>query len=646
MLEDAFDIHRIVAVAKDSPETLFNYLESLGKLNIANSILCFKMTGLCVDIFGSNTIDPKYSNFLKALRSKFGNDESIAHLDRDVHNFNILFSKVVESREVSGGVDQIDDEIKAPAFIIASDMVILGLSEIMGTQNAEELERKYPVLSELIVDWDFNNGTDMEELERVVESLCVYVPKILKYFKHIGVPFENLERKIPLDVLKKVTHYLLLFDKWSIILELYERWQLINDCNLVKEDNKEYRFCYDMELDIEYHTSVDRFENNRGSIMRDIALGQVNPDLVDANTRLLFPEKVISNEEFGDFLILYRVSEILPSESVFNVTMSEWVRANSLFRKMSAEVIENRDGEDSYSLSEWCICRTRDEIKDLLCNVGIREESAFTILQHLMFNKDSDDLMDCPLLQIGDKYLLFPSMQSINCGGQSLPSNFIRSRQDLHFKGKTFEESTRKQFVDVGINCEDISSKVGEDEYQCDGTFVLEDNLFFIECKAFIQPRYLKQYIEFLWKIHDAVSQLDRIAKYYSNSLELVRNKLSLPEDWQPKEITNIVIVKPMLGKNLKHNETYIVDDSSLSKVLTRNQASFTKDGKDIFTQELYDENLDAELTLARFVGFLTTSRHIEWTRDNFRPVNVDQQIGDTTLKFQDLAKERARYIV
>lgn len=162
--------------------------------------------------------------------------------------------------------------------------------------------------------------------------------------------------------------------------------------------------------------------------------------------------------------------------------------------------------------------------------------------------------------------------------------------------------------------------KDNDGEYECDVAFCLDQDIYLIECKAHIQPVKLRQHVNYLNKIEDYVKQLDRIAKFYKENPQLIKEKLSLSGDFVIKNIYKIVLTTSMQGSDQTYGDTFVVDNSSFSSmILRRNPSLKMSSPKEVI--EYYSEEYacyQGNITSEKMLNFLECPPQIHITKKFF----------------------------
>lgn len=90
---------------------------------------------------------------------------------------------------------------------------------------------------------------------------------------------------------------------------------------------------------------------------------------------------------------------------------------------------------------------------------------------------------------------------------QHFGDNAIES--NLDFKGSSFENRTKAGCDINKIRNSRLYKKTDETEYECDVAFVIENDIFFVECKAHVQPYTTRQHANHLYKLYKETFQQD-----------------------------------------------------------------------------------------------------------------------------------------
>jgi hypothetical protein len=350
------------------------------------------------------------------------------------------------------------------------------------------------------------------------------------------------------------------------------------------------------------------------------------------DTMELFPKSSRSYEEVYSGLLC---EDLLGSydlrEEVLGITVSEWLRAFSIITESGLAFIKSKSIENSLTVENWCMIRDKKEWIYEFVKGGILAEKARIIIDNLIFNHESEDIIDCPFIQFEDKLLCLPSAITHLDAAQSLLSNFSKKNIDISFKGKKFEDDSIKIVKNAGIPAFKLHEINKNQEYECDLVFLIFEELYFVECKSFIQPRKASEYYGLLVKAYDASKQLSRIARHFLERSNLLNSKFNKPSDWCPTKVHKIVLSKANITP-IFMNESFILDFSTFIRFFQREKVAIMRGDSKIAVID--DPSLDGPVTNAKFIDYIKNAIHIELIKNNRIKKEISIKMCNFIVKF------------
>lgn len=217
----------------------------------------------------------------------------------------------------------------------------------------------------------------------------------------------------------------------------------------------------------------------------------------------------------------------------------------------------------------------------------------------LTFNTKSKDLIDCPFIPIDGYLVSLPTIVSNASPSEAYLSNFSNLNLDISFKGNGFVKRFLRKLTNLGIPNSNIYVKENQDEYECDVVFAIEGDLYFVECKSFLQPQTPRAHYEFVDKMLDASIQLNRINDFYIAHFDNVRKELNLSERWTPNSVHKLILCSAMIGEVNLLNDCFLIDNSILMRFLNRESPGIAW-GK--IRVQSPDENYTGEITAEKLI--------------------------------------------
>ena len=536
------EFHDLEQKASESPKEFLEIIqETLRTKGLKFAVESLKLSGVCVDIYGSQKYKALFNDAINLLNDQTLRKQQgpIRKLLRESELFEELF-RDFENLRVDSGVTEIPKEQQIPAMLLAGEIFLSSLHEFStGEKTIDEINDRFPFTVALI-NSEGKIAAPKEaftEALHIFENVLEWLGTILKYLYHIGMPSVGLKEEVSREHLSVSRKHIELFDVYRSLERTYEYWRFWGG-NL---DNrgKVFQYFHGDENDFYAHRiSVFRSRIFRNSHIQTLKLLceriNVTPD---TNTLPLKGFRSLEEVITTDFCQIY-FSSLDLSESVLGITLAEWIRGYIILHQVSLRFLETRDHRSPLNLANWCIVKTRQEWTQLLVDNGIEQSKAKNIVKSITFKPASRDLIDCPLIPMDDDFLVaLPTLLKFVSPADAMLSNFIQKTFETGFRGKRFENQVLKMLDESKIQAKKIKTTYEDQEYECDVAFILDDSLFLTECKTFLQPQSPRDYYAFIGKLEDAVAQLKRISSFYQKHLDIIRRELNLDVSWQPSRL-------------------------------------------------------------------------------------------------------------
>jgi hypothetical protein len=585
--------------------------------NLDEVLKLIKKTGICIDFFGSGK--PKnerlYNKAMDALHSVISDKDEIEKIkmfQSEITILNNLYKKL-NDEYVKPIEQQIPDDIHVAAYIIALELFLR--NDIKKLKYKSELN---------------NNRADL--FENVAESSGNVLQYLLKYKK---LPLEKSSIKIDFEMIKVAFSHIKSSEYRAILDILREAWSYfevdINQENIITATSKGDRT---MGKQISHMKFLD-VRNAKQARHSYNKLQLYGKGSTISKTRKLPPKDFISyNERMTcEFIEEYFSTRDLELKFL-DITIAEFIRAYSIIAIECELFMKKRKLKSSYtqiSINDICISKTKKKWIYLFIEWGLTHKNAEKIFDALVFDKLSKDLFDCPLLKVGEEYIVLPSIASIADPSRALLSNLKSKEVKINIKGELFEEQIRTTIQRSGIEFIHLEKK----DYECDAVFSLNNDIFFIEAKHLNDPTSYREYMRNLDEIHDAVNQLNRIVDYYEQeeNLETIKNRLGINT---VNSIFRIVVTNTSQGEKLKIEGVYAIDDIGFSGYLLRRPPRKHLMHKDSFhSTPVFNEYYSGFPNSEQFIYFLENNPFIYHYKQRIEYTSYDytNQLG---LKFVD----------
>ncbi len=266
--------------------------------------------------------------------------------------------------------------------------------------------------------------------------------------------------------------------------------------------------------------------------------------------------------------------------SISNVTINVWLIAYENLINYAKAFIKNLSNKKSnIFLKDWLSVNSKDTWVEIISGGQINNEDATTIFSAWVLNSDTEkarsDIFDHPFYKLNNnQYLLFSSVASQLAPIQCLLSLAKNENETILIKNNHFEneveaglQKSQLKFV-RNINIEKVDGIINQSNRKGEFDFIFEidDTLFFIECKRFLQPFYFKDHQVLYEKIHQECYKLKtNVNHVIKNQYKFDRTnpKISefLSDDWITKKKTiKLLLTSCCLGEYLFVHDCHVLD--------------------------------------------------------------------------------------
>jgi len=602
-------------IYKKGTEKFLKYLqEHYDKEGIISVINIIKSSGAALNFFASQ----QHTEKLEKIISGVGN--FINEVDK--RNFAILLKETQTWNELLFDFQQGKEEFfsETPelkpnavnSYLIALEIY---LRELLGD---------YPSGKISVVDDTIKNDAHLKQdiFEWTIDSTGL----MLNYFSFKGFSFSSINFNIsPEDIKKSASHFPASVI-WNGLKDITEYWMYSDATIEVDEDNEMKINITNDDFELNNLISNSRFISLRTD-WQLTAVQNVDEELL-RNQKKFQTLETINNELDFLFMFLY-LGTVDQEEKLDGIEIRYWLKAYKLLQHEAAIYLERSKAKNmsALNLNKICLCLTKEQWIAKLKALNIDLEKRKKIIEGFTFNKvnSSQDLVDCPLIPFNGYLVVVPSLLSMSDAVQAITSNFMNKNEQLNFKGTHFEDRTKEFLNSKGIINGSIYKKVGKEEYECDLAFILEDELFLVECKAHSQPYKTRQHAKNLKVLFDETLQLNRIADFYQDNIDLVNKALIIEKTFEKDKITRILLVTSMVGSPIFVNGVYIVDESSFTKMINRSAPAlyYYEDGRKVKVKSQAFDIYVGELSAEKMKKYLTSPPQIEVTKKRFKKTVV-----------------------
>jgi hypothetical protein len=609
---EKLDVYQLGNELNKGEDNLLSYLAETLKVEGIDYVLrILKASGVTIDIFNSKKNDALLCEIFELLFAevKEKDKHKISSLQRDIHNFEKLFQGFARDRDgFFEKYESIDDKYKTAAYLISLELVLnlLDQKEKLEEKNGKSLT----FLSKNIID-DLNTRTN------IFEATIASSGMILNFLKFRGYKLSGLKKNFKAEDINVASFHILLSEIWDILNEILEYWNH-SDVKIEFEENYSSIDIIDHEFELNNLISNERFNNLREGWQLSKVMEINSMHGADDGKRDFLLKESLSNLNYL-FAVLYFGSPLLDAK-VRGIELLDWIRAYEIIVEESKKFRLRKQDLSTINVSKICFVKPVSKWEKIFRDQGFSKKEIQIIIKTFTFDSTSNDLIDCPFIKAGEDLILIPTLTSHADASRALGSNFLNRKLDLSFKGPEFEERIKVLLSDNNIINSSLYKK-NASEYQCDVAFILNDELFLVECKAHVQPFTTKQHSNHLHKLHKDAIQLNRIADFFEENINIVNEQLNLSNDFKPKKVHRIVLTTSMIGAALQFKGVYIIDESSFTMFITRQRPSFKhyeKGRKLEVPNQQYENIYEGDVTAEKLMKFLNSPPQIELVRELF----------------------------
>lgn len=643
------DFHQLETISTNK-KTINDFINTLPKSTSIEDVLeTLRISGACFNIHNTNQLRT-FKKTIANIEAKFPLEkEKISSFVNTLNNLDTIVGDFFSLRSAME-VEKIPKSRQIITFIIAVEVLLGSTIEYTKGISLRRIKDVYPFVVTL---FDEKNqriakaNERMDQIYEVADSIAGFTGSILKFLKAGDGDIGKVDATVSMKQIKIAREHVSLYDIWATLLDLEQSWKFAGSKIISKNEN----MVVELENENFLHSkqiSFERFLSQKTKWNLDFHnFYEESKSKVNSNASKLPPEEFISKDEsyyalaVGEFLETNGLNE-----KCLNVSLAEWIRAYTIVQLESLKHLEERFKDQRVrplKINNWTILQDKAYWINLFIERGISNESAEIILNNFIFTNDSKDLLDCPFISHNNDIIVIPSIGTAIDPSMSLVSLLTRNNANISFKGTGLEQRILSKLNDKGIKAATIKRISGNDTYECDVAFTLNNDLFFIELKAFGQPTTIREYYNLLIKLfgehydtedsteRSATEQLNRIAGFYENNLNMVREELKLSSTWMPKNIYKIILTTAKLGDTLFVDDCFIADTSVFLCFLDRTPPGITI-GKRMLRPKHPD--FEGDITSEKLVNVLSNPPQIELYKTRVRKSERTINLHSKTLTY------------
>lgn len=604
-----FDIYKLENKLKKGKESYIRFIDDiLESKGLTKTLEIIKSSGLGVNLYDNKNQKELFDAVVDHLYRKIEIEDTVILEEflTEIRHIKSVFNNFIEERDsFFDKHEKVSDKYKVISYLMSLELHLYSLI------NKETGFHDITFFPENIND-------DEYLMSNFFDSAIESSGMILKSFMYNNNNFVGSKRNISPNTLKYSSYHVLYSEIWNRLNDVLEYWKY-SDVNVELGENGKALFNV-MDKDFQYNNLIsnERFINLREGWQMS-RLGDMYDQIFSHRDIPEEHKKKIHSSLNYSFAVLYFGSPSLDVE-IKGIQLIKWLKAYELIIDECKKFLSKRKKIKAYNLSKVCIIKSTSQWRSLLTRNGFTEEESKIILEVLTFDRKSQDLVDCPLVKVDDDLAVIPSLTSNVDAARALASNFLNKGFNLNFRGTEFETRMKGILDEIGVKNNRLYKKIDGTEYECDIAFIIDQELFFVECKAHVQPYTTRQHANHLFKLYEETSQINRIADFYEENLDLVREQIGVEADFKPLKVHRILLTTSMIGSPLFINGVYITDESSLTKVLYREPPALLYMENGVYKKEesgkfeIYKGNLTAK----KLIDFLKHPPQVQIAKELF----------------------------
>ncbi|WP_214785085.1 hypothetical protein [Exiguobacterium sp. S3] len=594
-----YDFYKYESLLKDESKFLKEVELQCAKSGVYKAVRILKLSGVVVNPFNNKRNEKVLKCSLEIIeRFAKGPNEKllIDKLRYDKKMIESVYERINRAREKKYEELLPNKKYERNTYLINLELILRSFNKWLNDVNKfKDVDQpKFP-------------QSEIDNYEHIVETCS----NVFKYFDYRKYDQKNIHRIFNEKSLKMANEHINLNWFWKEIDYFHDYWKYA-DLAIEVDDNRKLKVdFYDDEFDLITSVSDHRAKSLNTNQQMEIQ-NELNFNRFISEDSLY---KNISREYLFSFFInpAKFYSESIP--------LSRWLEAYELLQEECKKKIKEHYLQ--LNMNNLLLIKKKSEWVNFFVKNDFTREESTIIIKQFTFHSQSTDFIDYPFIPFGDFLVVIPSLTEISIGGHAISSNFLNEKVQLQSRGHEFESSVIELLNSNGIKARKLVHKTNDTEYECDVAFQLDQDIYLVECKAHIQPFKLRQHASHLNKLEDDVKQLDRIADYYSQNLDLIKKQLSLSEDFSINNIYRVVLTTSMQGSNQRYGETFVVDNSSFRSMILRRRPSL-KISNTHKIDEYHTEDFvcyQGSITSEKMIEYLGNPPQIHLTRKFFEKV-------------------------
>lgn len=576
---------------KEGWKKILNEIVAFNEHQSCEAAKLIKKSGYLINERRDNTKD--LEKILNICDEKFKEDLSWkkikSSLSREADIFNTLYTNVrIDLDKINTKIPQ---TLRTYMYLLTTEIMI---RHIMVKAQYEIKKNK-----------NCNKAMELEdEINRIVETTGTILNYIRRTEEISAVSPQNIHVDNLNDLMYESSQYLELANIWNGLKEICDLWTVSN-LEISIEDKKDIFFNSKVPSAKERTVASISYGDISTAKQYKFSLIQMFRSKLTPFSDIRIKERLIQLEEINldfinDVLFMGEESQIRNSVSIKNI-----LKAYSILIAISERKLKKQSNIIFLkSLSQVAFIKRKIFWYKLFKKAGIEENVIDDIFELLVYSKKSRDLLDCPLYQFGDYFILLPSVVTKLNPAKSLLSNLNSKSIDVDFKGSVFENHLIEIIKKTNCKYATFSKKINGETYQCDLIFEIDGDVVLVEAKNLSPITSFRDFDKNDELLYEASIQLNRISDYLIQN-EDIALMLGIKH---VKSITKLVVSSIPVGKNKMYKGVYITDELCFSGYFLRRAPSlnYTNHSEEEYVVfKLYSQFYKGKICLKQFIELL-----------------------------------------
>ncbi len=625
---DIYKFEEIVDFSK-STNTIFNQLvEIYEKVDMMEFCDILKISPFVSDLNSAGKNTNRKKKVFKKLSEFIEKDASLEEKNywknykQKVLYLNEILEKFLLFRDSYFSSNKTNQELNGSLLVVAAEKTMYELANIFNP-NVK------------IID-----GVDnVENRANTYDAYIGFISNVIKFFLFRKIPFNISSKIYSENDIEIASKHFGLNAHWDELTDVVEYFRF-SDINIEKNDEQYTVDIIDQKFDKSVLISNFREKNYMASLndtlISDLERKNVNISSLGAVSEYLSSQHC--KRIFG-------VDNL--DKEVGGIPISKWISSYFFIRNQAVKKLKNRKKIDK--LSELCIVRPANWWKKQLVkhDTKITLDEANQIIKMFVFDKNSKDLIDNPLICFEDQLVLIPSITFDLSAEIALVSLVSHKNLQINFKGTEFEKRLQRKLELHGINAVNIAAHIDENKaklnYETDLVFILNRVMFILECKSIIPPYTVKDHAKTNAKIISELEKFKKNASFFEKEQRYVKQKLNVSKNIEIKEIVKVFVTSSTLGAAGYFEGIYVIDEAALNAFLLRNSPLVRDSNMNVYAkQNRWD--FEGEITAAKIKAFLidppslkVMERHLKREEKEVDNMKITRYHKETPNQFLDL---------